>query len=252
MKISFILSDAHLAFYKPHDDSPLVDILDINTHHALLNELDPERINNYRLDIIHRSLLTVLDSILNQHKMIHNIYLETHKGSVIRINPLLSPPRSVNRFTDFLRLLFKFGYGKRLKHKEDFKKFKKILKRTKTVCDEPKDDKKTYDELEEETRVAEILTCSMNDIVKEGKVVGLAKIATDGFVGSIEKFKEYYNKLEKQNKDKEVFFVVGLTPHDVVEKEWIKNSVSLSDKGLKASYCLSKLCIFLEEILNVY
>jgi rRNA small subunit pseudouridine methyltransferase Nep1 len=83
------------------------DILDSNYHYKLMKnwQID-EKEKRGRPDIVHFSLLTLLDSLLNHEKKLE-IYLHTIDNLMFKVNPEVRLPRNYNRFLGIMEQLLK-------------------------------------------------------------------------------------------------------------------------------------------------
>ncbi len=84
---------------------PKYILLDSSLHHAALRELkDGNR--RGRPDIVHASLLNILESPLNKSKALR-CYVHTRNDQIIYINPETRLPKNYNRFKGVIEKLFK-------------------------------------------------------------------------------------------------------------------------------------------------
>lgn len=64
----------------------------------------------YRPDIVHHALLSILDSPLNKAGLVRAIYIKTKKNSLIYMSPHTRLPRTFRRFCGlFIQLLHKLS-----------------------------------------------------------------------------------------------------------------------------------------------
>ncbi|WP_456416121.1 16S rRNA (pseudouridine(914)-N(1))-methyltransferase Nep1 [Methanocaldococcus sp.] len=84
------------------------DILDSNYHYKVMENLKDKRMRG-RPDIIHISLLNILDSPINHERKL-NIYVHTYDDKVLKINPEVRLPRNYFRFLGVMEDVLK---GKR-------------------------------------------------------------------------------------------------------------------------------------------
>jgi len=119
VKIVFILADSSLELIPPalHDD-PLIKryalsrnkrpnelILDATYHYRSINHSNlPEKHKRGRPDILHRALLTILDSQLI-FDIKPDIYVHTINGEIIWIHPNARLPRHYHRFIGLMEKL---------------------------------------------------------------------------------------------------------------------------------------------------
>lgn len=82
-------------------------ILDVSLHyHAMKNLSDREK--RGRPDIVHISLLNMLESPLNKEGLLE-VYVHTYPGHVIFVDPSVRLPRNYNRFIGLMEQLLKYG-----------------------------------------------------------------------------------------------------------------------------------------------
>ncbi|WP_457612145.1 16S rRNA (pseudouridine(914)-N(1))-methyltransferase Nep1 [Methanocaldococcus sp.] len=92
------------------------DILDSNYYYRFMNKLkDKER--RGRPDIVHISLLTILDSPIN-HEGLLNIYVHTYDNKVLYINPKTRLPRNYFRFLGVIEKVLKYNNNSLIKMEE--------------------------------------------------------------------------------------------------------------------------------------
>ncbi len=91
------------------------DILDSNYHYRFMRNLK-DRERRGRPDIIHISLLTILDSPANYEGML-NIYVHTYNNYVLEINPKVRLPRNYFRFLGVMEKVLKGEENKFIKLK---------------------------------------------------------------------------------------------------------------------------------------
>ncbi|AAB98551.1 conserved hypothetical protein [Methanocaldococcus jannaschii DSM 2661] len=81
------------------------DILDSNYHYKAMEKLKDKEMRG-RPDIIHISLLNILDSPINHEKKL-NIYIHTYDDKVLKINPETRLPRNYFRFLGVMEKVLK-------------------------------------------------------------------------------------------------------------------------------------------------
>ncbi|KAL9265051.1 Ribosomal RNA small subunit methyltransferase NEP1-like protein [Drosera capensis] len=57
---------------------------------------------DYRPDIVHQALLTILDSPLNKAERVRAVYVRTEKGVLIEVKPYVRIPRTMKRFAGIM------------------------------------------------------------------------------------------------------------------------------------------------------
>jgi len=82
-------------------------LLDSTYHHSAIRVLD-EWERRGRPDIVHISLLTALESILNREGLLR-VYIHTRNDLVISVNPKTRLPRNYNRFVGLMEKLLLEG-----------------------------------------------------------------------------------------------------------------------------------------------
>ncbi len=92
---------------KKRGKEPSKILLDSNFHHKAMKNLDQNE-RRGRPDIIHISLLSALESILNKKNKL-NIYIHTRDDKIIEVDPETRLPRSYNRFLGLIEKLFQVG-----------------------------------------------------------------------------------------------------------------------------------------------
>ena len=105
------------------------ELLNAQEHHGILNRAAAKTnktidVSMYRPDIVHQTLLTLLDSPLNKAGKL-KIFIHTQKNVLIDVNPKLRIPRTYNRFAGLMvQLLYQF----RIKAKTTNEKLLKVVK----------------------------------------------------------------------------------------------------------------------------
>ncbi|ADG12748.1 Suppressor Mra1 family protein [Methanocaldococcus infernus ME] len=92
------------------------DILDSNYHYREMRNLK-DRERRGRPDIIHITLLTILDSPIN-HEGLLNIYVHTYDNKVLKINPETRLPRNYFRFLGVMEKVLKYNDNPLIKMEE--------------------------------------------------------------------------------------------------------------------------------------
>ncbi|KCV67222.1 hypothetical protein H696_06358, partial [Fonticula alba] len=84
------------------------ELLNCDDHHHILSRAKRSA-SDYRPDIAHQCLLTLLDSPLNKAGLLQ-VYIRTDKGVLIEINPQTRIPRTYPRFAGLMvQLLHKLS-----------------------------------------------------------------------------------------------------------------------------------------------
>ncbi len=112
--ITFVLADSSLELIpkeiqnnniiirsaKLRNKSPEEILLDSNYHHSAMKLLKDYR-KRGRPDIVHITLLVILDSILNKEYGL-NLYVHTYNDLVLKLDNKINLPKSYNRFTGLM------------------------------------------------------------------------------------------------------------------------------------------------------
>lgn len=93
---------------KSSTDSPRYHLLNSDDHQNILKK-NKKNISDFRPDITHQCLLSLMDSPLNKAGKLQ-IYIRTQKNVLIEINPQTRIPRTFNRFSGLMvQLLHKLS-----------------------------------------------------------------------------------------------------------------------------------------------
>lgn len=87
---------------------PTSILLDASLHYHAMKKLDRAE-KRGRPDIVHISLLEVLDSVLCRNDLVR-VYVHTIEGHAIFIDPATRIPRNYNRFVGLMEQLFETGH----------------------------------------------------------------------------------------------------------------------------------------------
>ncbi|KAK9291000.1 hypothetical protein L1049_009183 [Liquidambar formosana] len=187
-----------------------LEVAKVGKSYQILNSEDHSnflRKNNrnpadYRPDIVHQALLTILDSPLNKAGRLQAVYVKTEKGVLFEIKPHVRIPRTYKRFSGImLQLLQKLSIsavGKR----------EKLLR----VIKNP---------------------------VTQYFPINSRKI---GFSYSSEKSATMKDYLTAVSDDVNLVFVVGAMAHGKIDKEYTDDFISISDYPLSAAWCIFRIC----------
>lgn len=187
------------------------ELLNSQDHHSLLlkNKRD---IKMYRPDIVHHSLLTLLDSPLNKSGKL-KIYIHTLKNVLIEINPKIRIPRTYNRFAGLIvQLLYQF----RIKAKGSNEKLMKIIKNP-------------------IKKHLPINTFIINTSVK----------------GELVNINDYVTKLINKSKNKPIVFIFGAHPHGQTKQDYANDTISISQYPLSSNAAIAKTIAAFEQCWNV-
>eukprot|EP01080_Neovahlkampfia_damariscottae_P006215 gene6215-10221_t len=200
------------------DDCPL-EAAKIRNEYVLLNSDDHYKflLNNkqkpeeYRPDIVHQCLLTLLDSPINKSGHLE-LYLRTKKNVLIQMNPQVRLPRTYQRFAGLMiQLLQKL----KIRASDGNAVLMKVIKNPIT----------NY--LPSNCR---IIGCSH----KAEKTVQLSKYIP-----------------ENAPDGKPIVFVVGGFAHGQIQADYTDEFICISNYPLSASVVLSKICHACEDFWNI-
>lgn len=166
---------------------------------------------DYRPDITHQALLTILDSPLNKAGRVRAVYVRTEKGVLFEVKPHVRIPRTYKRFAGImLQLLQKLSItavGKR-------EKLFRVIKNP----------------------VTQYLPVNSRKI---------------GFSFSSERLVDVQNYVADVKDDVNFVFVVGAMAHGRIDDEYVDDYISISGYPLSAAWCLSRICEGLQRKWNV-
>ena len=86
---------------------PEQTLLDEAIHHPAMEKL-PDREKRGRPDIVHRTLLIALDSVLNREGRL-SLFLHTYDNQIVEVNPKTRLPRRFTRFVGLMEQLLQTG-----------------------------------------------------------------------------------------------------------------------------------------------
>lgn len=167
---------------------------------------------DYRPDIAHQALLTILDSPLNKAGKVRAIYVRTAKGVLFEVKPHVRIPRTYKRFSGImLQLLQKLSISAANKRE-------KLLRTVKNP-------------------------------VTQYFPVNARKIGFSYSSTRTVKMQDYVAAVEN---DVDLVFVVGAMAHGKIDQEYTDDYVSISDYPLSAAWCLSKICESLQQKWEIF
>ncbi|KAK3248686.1 hypothetical protein CYMTET_41856 [Cymbomonas tetramitiformis] len=205
--IYFVLEKAHLELGKVGKTYQLLNS-DDHANFIKRQKKDPAE---YRPDILHQSLLAILDSPLNKSGRVKGIYVHTTKDVLISVNPTIRIPRTFRRFCGLIaQLLQKLSI--RASNGPD--KLMKVIKNPVTKY-----------------------------IPAGAKRVGLSFSAPE-----VKPLATFVQCIEP---DSSTVFVVGAMAHGKVEVTYVDNMMSVSQYPLSAACCLGKICNALEAKYDI-
>lgn len=185
-------------------------LLNSDEHYKFLlnNKKNPEE---YRPDIVHQCLLTLLDSPLNKAGNLE-VYLKTTKNVLIQVNPQIRIPRTFPRFSGLIiQLLQKL----KIRASDGNATLMKVIKNP----------------------VSKYLP-------SEAIKVGFSQKAT-----KMVQLSEYIPSISKG--DAPMVFTVGGFAHGKIDGEYIEEWVSISNYELSASVVCSKICNACEDMWKI-
>ncbi|ESR34902.1 ribosomal rna small subunit methyltransferase nep1 [Citrus sinensis] len=166
---------------------------------------------DYRPDIVHQALLSILDSPLTKAGRLQAVYVRTDKGVLFEVKPHVRLPRTYKRFAGImLQLLQKLSItavGKR----------EKLLR----VIKNP---------------VTQYLPVNSRKI---------------GFSYSSEKLVKMRNYVASISDDDNLVFVVGAMAHGKIDCDYTDDLIAISGYPLSAARCIARICEALEDKWNL-
>ena len=201
--VIFVLENAQLETARLNSQ---ICLLNADDHKNYLAKHQKE-IASYRPDILHQSLLTILDSPLCKMDHVSDIYIHTSSNVLIRVDPATKLPRTFNRFAGLMaQLLQKFA----IRAEKGPGKLLKCIKGPVTQY-LPGD--------------AHVIALS-----REGEHKQKARALMEGL-----------------DDGRSLVFVVGAFAHGHLDISYADRVVSLTELPLSAACCLSKLTHALED-----
>ena len=185
-------------------------LLNCDDHQSILKKAKRD-ISEYRPDITHQCLLTLLDSPLNKAGRL-TVYVHTQKNVLIEINPKTRIPRTFNRFC---------GLMVQLLHKLSIKS----------------------------TVGGEVLLNIIKNPVTDHLPVDCIKIGLSGDAPVV-RIKEYLDQNALEFSKKTPVFFIGAMSHGE-DKFEVESFISLSNYPLSASVACGKLCDSFEQLWNI-
>ncbi|CEM23225.1 unnamed protein product [Vitrella brassicaformis CCMP3155] len=187
-------------------------LLNCDDHQSYLAK-NKRDIADIRPDIVHQCLMTLLDSPLNREGMLL-IYVHTASNVLIEVSPQLRIPRTFKRFAGLMVELL----------------MKSKIKAT--------------------DGSATLMRIISNPVTKYlppgGSKVGLS------VDGKLVKLRDWMPK--HVNKEIPTTFVIGAVARGDPAKEldYVEDKISISNYGLSASVCCSKVCNEVENLWNIF
>ncbi|CAF3487898.1 unnamed protein product [Adineta steineri] len=188
---------------------------DRHKNHLLKYKRDPN--SNARPDITHQCLLMLLDSPLNRAGLLQ-VYIHTHKGILIEVNPQTRIPRTFDRFA---------GLMVQLLHKLSIR---------------------SQDTVQGGIKLLKVIKNPITDHFP----VGCKKISTSFSLTSsnLVNIRDYVQN-QCDDIDQPVVFVIGAMAKGSVNVDYNEDAVSISSYPLSAALTCSKVCAAFEERWDV-
>lgn len=181
-------------------------LLNADDHKSYLAKHGKE-ISNYRPDILHHALLTILDSPLCKMGHVQDVYVHTVSNVLVRVDPTTKLPRTYHRFAGLMaQLLEKYG----IRAEKGPGKLLKCVKGPIT-----------------------------NHLPSNAQVIALSREAKEK-----NKARAVMEELED---GRPCVFVVGAFAHGHFNIDYAETAVSISPLPLSAACCLAKLTNALED-----
>lgn len=205
--VIFVLENASLEVAKVGKS---YQILNSDDHANFLrrNNKNPA---DYRPDIVHQALLSILDSPLTKAGRLRTVYVRTDKGVLFEVKPHVRLPRTYKRFAGImLQLLQKLSItavGKR----------EKLLR----VIKNP---------------VTQYLPVNSRKI---------------GFSYSSEKLVKMRNYVASITDNDDLVFVVGAMAHGKIDCDYTDDLIAISGYPMSAARCIARICEALEDKWNL-
>ncbi|XP_061362043.1 uncharacterized protein LOC133305817 [Gastrolobium bilobum] len=200
--VIFILERASLEVGKVGKTYQLLNSDD----HANFLRKNNKNPGDYRPDITHQALLSILDSPLNKAGRLRAVYIKTEKGVLLEVKPYVRIPRTFRRFSGImLELLQKLSIsaaGKR----------EKLLRAVKNP-------------------VTQYLPVNSQKI---------------GLSYSSEKLVNINDYVSTVPRNMDFVFVVGAMAHGKIETDYTDEIIAISGYPLSAAYCITRICGALE------
>ncbi|KAI5391246.1 uncharacterized protein LOC127105940 [Lathyrus oleraceus] len=205
--VVFVLEKASLEVAKVGKTYQLLNSDD----HANFLRKNNKNPGDYRPDICHQALLSILDSPLNKAGRLKEVYIRTEKGVLIEVKNYVRIPRTFKRFAGvMLELLQKLSIsaaGKR-------EKLLRTIKNPITLHLPP-----------------------------NSRKAGLS-FSSDKLVN----MKDYLSTIPS---NQDLVFVVGAMAHGKVETDYTDDYIAVSGYPLSAAYCITRICNAIEAKWNI-
>lgn len=205
--IIFVLEKATLETAKVGKNYAILNC-DDHVNFLRKHKRDPK---DYRPDILHQELLTILDSPLNKAGRVKAIYVNTAKNVLFRISPSTRIPRTFKRFSGLMvQLLQKLS----IRATNGPEKLLRVIKQP----------------------------------VTKYLPVDARRVALSQSAPSLVRFKEYVDKISP---GQTVVFFVGAFAHGSIDQTNADDFVSISEFPLSGACCLGRICNALENKYDI-
>ena len=206
-KVVFVLERAGLETAKV---GKTYQLLNADDHATFLrrHKKDP---SDYRPDIVHQTLLQILDSPLNKAGRVSAVYVHTSKNVLIHVNPSIRIPRTFKRFCGLMvQLLQKLSI--RATNGPD-----KLLK----VVKQP---------------------------VARHLPVNVPRVGFSYSSETLVRFQDYVTAQKSRLDTSGIVYVLGAMAHGMIDMSYTDTHVSISEYPLSAAYCASRITNAMETI----
>jgi len=207
-KVIVVLVKASLETVKTKKGYELVSA---DTHKQILQKLKKNP-SEYRPDILHQCLLTLLDSPLNKAGHLQ-VYVQTEKNVLIEVHPSIRIPRTFKRFA---------GLMVQLLHKLKIRS----------------------------SDSSDMLLKVIRNPVTDHLPVGALKIGTS-VQGELVDIRELATNVIGERPSAPVVFCVGSHASGPADVNWTDQSIAISKYPLSASVALGRICNAFEGVWNV-
>ncbi|XP_044488618.1 ribosomal RNA small subunit methyltransferase nep-1-like [Mangifera indica] len=201
--VIFVLEKASLEVAKVGKSYQILNS-DDHTNFLKKNNKNP---GDYRPDIVHQALLSILDSPLTKAGRLRAVYVKTEKGVLFEVKPHVRLPRTYKRFSGImLQLLQKLSITAAGKHE----KLLRVIK----------------------SPVTQYLPVNSRKI---------------GFSYSSDKLVKMRNHVAPIGDDVDLVFVVGAMAHGKIDTDYTDDFIAISGYPMSAARCIARICEALED-----
>lgn len=195
-------------------------LLNSDDHTTYLRKIGEDPVN-YRPDILHQTLLAILDSPLAKAGKVQ-VYIHTFKNVLIYVDPHLRMPRTFKRFAGLMTQLL---HTRKIKAAETGKYLMRVIKNPITDHLPP--------------GCLKIGTSETSDLVD---IFDFVKDSSHNFL-----------KKDKNTEPTTPVFVIGACAHGHpgIEQDYIDTRISISNYHLSAACCASRIASSFEVLWGV-